>query len=153
MRIGSALPHVGPVAGQETIHTVATEAERLGYDSLWTLERVRLGVSVVNLPYHHPGAVSEADRDPRSPLWWANRSRRWAWLVRGRGRCHEHTVPGESEDRRGGDRLLRCLVNLTDACRSCRATRAGRRFLATSRSSAASSRNRYGSDQSWQSIP
>lgn len=101
MRLGFALPHVGPVAGPDTIRAVATEAENMGYDSLWTLERllkpvraktpypatadgelndqyrtvyehlsvltyvaaitsrVRLGVSVVNLPYHHPVTLAK----------------------------------------------------------------------------------------------
>lgn len=101
MRLGFALPHVGPVATRENIQAVATEAEGLGYDSLWTLERllkpvnaktpypatadgklndqydtvyehlsvltyvaaitsrVRLGVSVVNLPYHHPVTLAK----------------------------------------------------------------------------------------------
>lgn len=40
MRVGFALPHVGPVASRDNIRLVALEAERLGYDSLWTLDRV-----------------------------------------------------------------------------------------------------------------
>jgi probable F420-dependent oxidoreductase len=96
VRLGFALPHVGPVASRENIREVALEAERIGYDSLWTLdrlvkpvnaktpypatadgqlnwqyhtvyehlsvltyvsaitERVRLGVSVLNLPFYQP---------------------------------------------------------------------------------------------------
>ncbi|MGH3501045.1 MAG: TIGR03619 family F420-dependent LLM class oxidoreductase [Nocardioidaceae bacterium] len=101
MRLGFALPHVGPVAARDNVRAVAKEAETLGYDSLWTLERllkpvraktpypatpdgqlnaqyqtvyehlsvltyaaaitsrVRLGVSVLNLPYHHPVTLAK----------------------------------------------------------------------------------------------
>lgn len=96
MKLGFALPHVGPVATRENITATALEAEALGYDSLWTLDRLlkpkdpktpypgspdgeldeqyhtvyehlsvltyvaaitsrlRLGVSVVNLPFYNP---------------------------------------------------------------------------------------------------
>jgi probable F420-dependent oxidoreductase len=96
MKVGFALPHQGPVATRENMRLVATEAELMGYDSLWTnerllvpvnaktpypgnaegvldeeyknhldhltsmtyvsaiTERVRLGVSVINLPWYNP---------------------------------------------------------------------------------------------------
>jgi probable F420-dependent oxidoreductase len=96
MRIGFALPHQGPVATRDNMRMVATEAEAMGYDSLWTnerllvpvdaktpypgnaegvldeeyknhldhltcmtfvsaiTERVRLGVSVINVPWYNP---------------------------------------------------------------------------------------------------
>jgi probable F420-dependent oxidoreductase len=96
MKVGFALPHQGPVATRENMRLVATEAERMGYDSLWTnerllvpvnaktpypgnpsgvlddeykthidhltamtyvsaiTERVRLGVSVINIPWYNP---------------------------------------------------------------------------------------------------
>jgi len=96
MKVGFALPHQGPVATRENMRMVATEAEKMGYDSLWTnerllvpvnaktpypgnaegvldeeykthldhltcmtyvsalTERVRLGVSVINIPWYNP---------------------------------------------------------------------------------------------------
>ena len=96
MKLGFALPHQGPVATRENMRLVATEAEGMGYDSLWTnerllvpvaaktpypgnaegvldeeykthldhltcmtyvsaiTERVRLGVSVINIPWYNP---------------------------------------------------------------------------------------------------
>lgn len=96
MKIGFALPHQGPVATRENMRLVATEAETMGYDSLWTnerllvpvdaktpypgnaagvldeeyknhldhltcmtyvsaiTERIRLGVSVINIPWYNP---------------------------------------------------------------------------------------------------
>ncbi len=40
MRIGCALPNVGPVSTAEAVSKVARRAEELGYDSLWTIERL-----------------------------------------------------------------------------------------------------------------
>jgi probable F420-dependent oxidoreductase len=40
MRIGFALPNIGPVATPEAVIAVAERAEELGYDSLWTIERL-----------------------------------------------------------------------------------------------------------------
>ena len=96
MKLGFALPHQGPVATRENMRLVATQAEAMGYDSLWTnerllvpvsaktpypgnaagvldeeykthldhltcmtyvsaiTERVRLGVSVINIPWYNP---------------------------------------------------------------------------------------------------
>lgn len=96
MKVGFALPHQGPVATRDNMRLVATEAELMGYDSLWTnerllvpvnaktpypgnaegvldeeykthldhltcmtyvsaiTERVRLGVSVINIPWYNP---------------------------------------------------------------------------------------------------
>jgi probable F420-dependent oxidoreductase len=40
MRLGFALPQVGPVAGPDALITVAHRAEALGFDSLWVLDRL-----------------------------------------------------------------------------------------------------------------
>ena len=40
MKIGFALPNIGPVATTEAVVKVAQRAEVLGYDSLWTIERL-----------------------------------------------------------------------------------------------------------------
>jgi len=96
MKLGFALPHIGPIATRDNIRKAAEEAEALGYHSLWTNERVlvplnaktpypgtadgklnaeydtvfenmtaltyasaitsriRLGVSVINIPFYNP---------------------------------------------------------------------------------------------------
>lgn len=101
MELGIALPHVGPVATRANIRAAAAAAEELGYDSVWTLdrlikavdpktpypptpdgrlepqydtvyehlsvltyvaaltERVRLGVSVLNLPFYSPALLAK----------------------------------------------------------------------------------------------
>jgi probable F420-dependent oxidoreductase len=40
MRLGFALPTLGPIGSPDAIIIVATRAEALGYDSLWTIERL-----------------------------------------------------------------------------------------------------------------
>ena len=40
MRLGFALPNVGPVATAEAVFKVAQRAEALGFDSLWTIDRL-----------------------------------------------------------------------------------------------------------------
>ena len=50
MKVGFALPHQGPVATRENMRMVATEAEKMGYDSLWTNERLLVPVKA-KTPY------------------------------------------------------------------------------------------------------
>jgi probable F420-dependent oxidoreductase len=40
MKIGFALPNIGPIATAEAVTKVAQRAEALGYESLWTIERL-----------------------------------------------------------------------------------------------------------------
>jgi alkanesulfonate monooxygenase SsuD/methylene tetrahydromethanopterin reductase-like flavin-dependent oxidoreductase (luciferase family) len=40
MKLGFALPNIGPIATAEAVSKVAQRAEGLGYDSLWTVERL-----------------------------------------------------------------------------------------------------------------
>ena len=50
MKIGFALPHQGPVATKENMRLIATQAEKMGYDSLWTNERLLVPVNA-KTPY------------------------------------------------------------------------------------------------------
>jgi alkanesulfonate monooxygenase SsuD/methylene tetrahydromethanopterin reductase-like flavin-dependent oxidoreductase (luciferase family) len=54
MRIGFALPNAGAIASPEAVSKVARRAEELGYDTLWTFERVLYAVKPQN-PY--PGTA------------------------------------------------------------------------------------------------
>jgi len=40
MKIGFSLPNIGPIGTAEAITKVAQRAEALGYNSLWTIERL-----------------------------------------------------------------------------------------------------------------
>jgi len=40
MRLGFALPNIGPVGTPESVSKVAQRAEALGFHSLWTIERL-----------------------------------------------------------------------------------------------------------------
>jgi len=44
VKLGFALPHIGPIATGDNIRKAAQEAEKLGYHSLWTNERVLVPV-------------------------------------------------------------------------------------------------------------
>ena len=50
MKIGVAVPNIGPVATPEAVKSVAQRAEALGYHSLWTVERLLWPVKP-KLPY------------------------------------------------------------------------------------------------------
>src|SRR2546421_5695347 len=54
MKLGFALPHIGPIATKDNIRKAAQEAEALDYESLWTNERVLVPVQA-KTPY--PGAA------------------------------------------------------------------------------------------------
>src|SRR5574341_2105149 len=45
MRLGFALPQIGPNAGPDALVTVAQRAEALGFDSLWVLDRILFPVN------------------------------------------------------------------------------------------------------------
>src|SRR5215472_17125701 len=40
MKIGFSLPNIGPIATAESVAKIAQRAEELGYNSLWTIERL-----------------------------------------------------------------------------------------------------------------
>jgi alkanesulfonate monooxygenase SsuD/methylene tetrahydromethanopterin reductase-like flavin-dependent oxidoreductase (luciferase family) len=54
MKLGFALPHIGPIATKDNIRAAAQEAESLDYQSLWTNERVLVPVNA-KTPY--PGSA------------------------------------------------------------------------------------------------
>jgi probable F420-dependent oxidoreductase len=54
MKLGFALPHIGPVASRDNIREAARQAEQLGYHSPWTNERVLVPVNA-KTPY--PGSA------------------------------------------------------------------------------------------------
>src|SRR5436305_6826351 len=53
MKLGFALPHIGPIASKDNIRTAAQEAEAMGYASLWTNERV---LAPLNPKTPYPGS-------------------------------------------------------------------------------------------------
>src|SRR4051812_15846177 len=54
MRLGFTVPHFGQDAGPDAILTAARQAEDLGYDSLWVLERL---LYPVNPQAPYPGTA------------------------------------------------------------------------------------------------
>ncbi len=68
MRLGFALPQVGPLAGPEALTRVAKGAEDLGFDSLWVLDRVLWPVEP-QLPYPvGDGTLPEVYKNVLDPL-------------------------------------------------------------------------------------
>jgi probable F420-dependent oxidoreductase len=68
MDLGISLPTSGPLASPSTIARVAQEAERLGYASLWTYERLLRPVVDVPQPGGPPRPVPETYRLVYEPL-------------------------------------------------------------------------------------
>src|SRR2546430_16597251 len=69
MRIGFALPNIGPVATPEAVITVAERAEDLGYDSLWTIERLLCPVKPQRpYPATPDGSLPEVYKHALDPL-------------------------------------------------------------------------------------
>jgi len=69
MRIGFALPNIGPVATPEAVIAVAERAEQLGYDSLWTIERLLYPVKPQDpYPATPDGALPEGYKHALDPL-------------------------------------------------------------------------------------
>ncbi len=69
MKIGFALPNIGPVATREAVITVAERAEDLGYDSLWTIERLLYPVKPQRpYPATPDGSLPEVYKHALDPL-------------------------------------------------------------------------------------
>ncbi|MGR6919558.1 TIGR03619 family F420-dependent LLM class oxidoreductase [[Actinomadura] parvosata] len=68
MELGIALPTSGPLAGPANIARVAREAERLGYDSVWTYERLLRPTAPVAIAGGEPQPVPETYRIVYEPL-------------------------------------------------------------------------------------
>jgi len=69
MKIGFALPNIGPVGSPEAVSTVARRAEEFGYDSLWTIERLLWPVKPQNpYPATPDGSLPEEYKYVLDPL-------------------------------------------------------------------------------------
>jgi probable F420-dependent oxidoreductase len=69
MRIGFALPNIGLVATPQAVITVAERAEQLGYNSLWTIERLLYPVKPQSpYPATPDGSLPEPYRHALDPL-------------------------------------------------------------------------------------
>lgn len=69
MKIGFALPNIGPVATTEAVIAVAQRAEGLGYNSLWTIERLLYPVNPQTpYPATPDGSLPEEYKHALDPL-------------------------------------------------------------------------------------
>ncbi|TDE54675.1 TIGR03619 family F420-dependent LLM class oxidoreductase [Nonomuraea mesophila] len=68
MELGVALPTSGPLATPAGIARVAREAERLGYDSVWTYERLLRPTAPVSMGGGEPQPAPEIYRSVYDPL-------------------------------------------------------------------------------------
>jgi probable F420-dependent oxidoreductase len=149
MKIGFALPHQGPVATGENMRLVATEAEKMGYDSLWTnerllvpvkaktpypgnpegvlneeykthldhltamtyvsaiTERIRLGVSVINIPWYNP--ILLAKRLAAMDVLSSGRITVGVGLAWSEDECDAANVPYK-ERGRIGEEAIECML-------------------------------------------
>ncbi|MEV5408949.1 TIGR03619 family F420-dependent LLM class oxidoreductase [Thermopolyspora sp. NPDC052614] len=68
MKLGISLPTSGPLASADNIARVAREADRLGYDSVWTYERILRPTAPVSMDGGEPQPVPEIYRLAYDPL-------------------------------------------------------------------------------------
>src|SRR6202051_1426517 len=69
MKIGFSLPNIGPIATPEAVSKVAQRAEALGYDSLWTVERLLYPVKLQTpYPGTPDGSLPELYKHVLDPL-------------------------------------------------------------------------------------
>src|SRR5215475_8619319 len=69
MKIGFALPNIGPVSTTEAVNKVAQRAEALGYNTLWTIERLLYPLKLQTpYPATPDGSLPEPYRYSLDPL-------------------------------------------------------------------------------------
>ena len=69
MKLGFALPNIGPVSTVDAVSKVAQRAEALGYDSLWTIERLLWPVKPQSpYPATPDGSLPEPYKHSLDPL-------------------------------------------------------------------------------------
>src|SRR5262249_57447254 len=69
MRLGFALPQIGPIAGPDALVTVAQRAEALGFDSLWAADRILYPVNPrTPYPATRDGALPDLYKRVLDPL-------------------------------------------------------------------------------------